>query len=594
MTQLKHSPVKLLFRLWLHIRPRRRKQFRYLLLLMLIASVAEVVSIGAVVPFLGALTSYETIFGNASVSPYLYMFGITSHDVLLVTLTVVFVAAAIIAGLLRLALLWGTTRLSFSTGADLSYDIYCRTLNQSYEVHISRNSSEVITGITTKANAVIINVIVPLLFMVSSFGLMIAILMALLVINPFASIVSILGFGTMYAFIAVISRQRLRENGQHIAEKSSQVVKALQEGLGGIRNILIDGTQEKFGLEYRKADLQLRYSQGDNLFISQSPRFGMESLGMVLIGVLAYFMSQQPGGLDSTIPILGAMALGAQRSLPLLQRIYLGWASLQGGLASLSDILDLLDQAESEVRADSVIKKLPFRLNIDFTNLSYRYGDEKSPWIFKNMNLRIPKGSRLGVIGETGGGKTTFVDLLMGLLEPTEGEVSVDGVKLNKCNMSNWQLHIAHVPQVVYLADSSIAENIAFGVSKEEIDMERVVECSKQAHIHDLIETWVEKYEEFVGERGVKLSGGQIQRIGIARALYKRADIIVFDEATSALDSKTEQSVMDAIESLSSDLTIVMIAHRLSTLRKCDQLIRLGAGGILQQGSYVELVGGKE
>jgi ABC-type multidrug transport system fused ATPase/permease subunit len=561
---------------------------------MLVASVAEIVSIGAVVPFLGALTSPEAIFSNPSVAPYLDMFGITSNEVLLATLTGVFIAAGIVAGLLRLALLWGTTRLSFSTGADLSYDIYCRTLNQSYEVHISRNSSEVITGITTKANAVIINVIVPLLFVVSSLGLMIAILMALFAIDPLISIVSILGFGMLYSFIAVLSRKRLRENGQHIAEKSNQVVKALQEGLGGIRNILIDGTQEKFGLEYRKADLKLRYSQGDNLFLSQSPRFGMESLGMVLIGVLAYVMSHQPGGLDSTVPILGAMALGAQRSLPLLQRIYLGWASLQGGLASLNDILDLLDQSQTELGSNSDRKIIPFQSNIDFTNLSYRYGDEKSPWIFKGMNFRIRKGSRLGVIGDTGSGKTTFVDLLMGLLEPTEGAMSVDRVKLTKSNMPDWQLHISHVPQGVYLADSSIAENIAFGVAREEIDMDRVIECSKRAQIHDLIETWVEKYEAFVGERGVKLSGGQIQRIGIARALYKRADIIVFDEATSALDSKTEQSVIEAIESLSSDLTIVMIAHRLSTLRNCDQIIRLGAGGILEQGNYVELIGGKE
>lgn len=560
---------------------------------MLVASVAEVVSISAVVPFLGALTSPETIFSNATLSPYLAMFGITSHKVLLGSLTFVFIVAAIIAGLLRLALLWGTTRLSFSTGADLSYDIYHRILAQSYEIHIARNSSEVITGITTKANTITINVIVPLLFLLSSLGLLVAILLVLLVIDPLISVVSILGFGMIYAFIAAISKKRLRKNGQHIAEKSNQVVKALQEGLGGIRNILIDGTQEKFLFEYRKADLQLRYSQGDNLFLSQSPRYGMESLGMVLIGGLAYVMSQQPGGLDGTIPILGAMALGAQRSLPLLQRVYLGWSSLQGGLASLNDILDLLDQSESEVECSNTKKTIPFDSSIDFTNLSYRYGDEKTPWILKDINLRISKGSRLGVIGETGSGKTTFVDLLMGLLYPTEGTVSIDGVKLTKSNMQNWQLRIAHVPQGIYLSDSSIAENIAFGVVKEEIDMDRVVECAKQAHIHELIETWVEKYKAFVGERGIKLSGGQIQRIGIARALYKRADIIVFDEATSALDSGTEQSVMDEIESLSSDLTIIMIAHRLSTLRNCDQLIRLGGGRIIQQGSYLELFGGK-
>ena len=592
MIELNSSQFKLLVRLWSYISLRRRKQFSYLLVLMLVASVAEMVSIGAVVPFLAALTRPETIFVNADLSPYLDMFGIASQKALIALLTFVFIGAVIIAGLLRLALLWATTRLSFSTGADLSYDIYRRTLTQSYKVHISRNSSEVITGITTKTSAIIMNLIVPLLFLLSSLGLLVAILIALLVIDPLISIVSILGFGIIYAFIAVLSRKRLRENGQHIAEKSNQVMKALQEGLGGIRNILIDGTQKKFCLEYRKADLQLRYSQGDNIFLSQSPRYGVESLGMVLIGVFAYFMSQQPGGIDSTIPILGAMALGAQRSLPLLQRVYQGWSSLQGGLASLNDILNLLDQDELE-GGFSIAKKIPFQSNIDFANISYRYDDENSPWILKDINLRIPKGSRLGVIGDTGSGKTTFVDLLMGLLQPTEGALSIDQVKLTKSNMSDWQLHIAHVPQGVYLSDSSIAENIAFGVTKEKIDMDRVVECAKQAHIHELIETWAKKYETFVGERGVRLSGGQIQRIGIARALYKQADVIIFDEATSALDSMTEQLVMEAIESLGGDLTVIMIAHRLSTLRNCDQLIRLGAGSILQQGSYDELLGGK-
>jgi ABC-type multidrug transport system fused ATPase/permease subunit len=559
---------------------------------MFIASVAEMVSIGAVVPFLAALTRPETIFVNSGLSSYLHMFGITSQKALLSLLTFVFIGSAIIAGLLRITLLWATTRLSFITGADLSYDIYRRTLTQPYKVHISRNSSEVITGITTKTSTIIMGLIVPLLSLLSSLGLLVAILIALLVIDPMVSIVSILGFGMIYALFAALSRKRLLENGQHIAEKSNQVVKTLQEGLGGIRNILIDGTHEKFCNEYRKADLQLRYSQGDNLFLSQSPRYGVESLGMVMIGIFAYLMSQQPGGLDSTIPILGAMALGAQRSLPLLQRVYQGWSSLQGGLALLTDILNLLDQDELEGKV-SVAKKMPFQSNIEFTDISFRYGDEKSPWIFKDINLRIRKGSRLGLIGDSGSGKTTFVDLLMGLLHPTEGALSIDRIKLTKSNMSDWQLHIAHVPQGVYLSDSSIAENIAFGVVKEKIDMDRVIECAKQAHIYEFIETWPEKYETFVGERGVRLSGGQLQRIGIARALYKQADVIVFDEATSALDSKTEKFVIEAIESLGRDLTIIMIAHRLSTLRNCDQIIKLGAGSILQQGSYDELLGGK-
>jgi len=592
MSQLKHFPFKSLSKLWFYIRPKRRRHFVYLLLFTLIASIAEIVSIGAVIPFLGALTNPESIITNTYISPYLDVLGISSEKDLLKPMTLIFIFASISAGLLRILLLWATTRLSFSTGSDLSFDIYQRTLEQSYEVHISRNSSEIISAVTSKANTVIISIIVPCLIMLSSLIFLFAILLALIVINPIVSILLILGFTMVYLLIAQLVRKRLHLNGQNISEKSNKVVQILQEGLGGIRNILIDSTQKKFSQDYRKNDLQLRHAQGDNIFITQSPRFGVESLGMVLIAIFAYAMSKQPNGLDNTIPILGAMALGAQRSLPLMQRIFQGWSSLRGGLESLKDIINLLDQPHSTVES-LTNNKIPFESTIVFSNVSYCFDNKKNHWIFKNINLNISKGSSIGIIGQTGSGKTTLVDLLMGLLEPKEGEILVDGFKLTKSNMSSWQSQIAHVPQEIYLADRSIAENIAFGVDKEEIDMNRVVASAKKAHIHDLIESWTEKYEAFVGERGIKLSGGQIQRIAIARALYKQAVIIVFDEATSALDGETEQSVMEAIESLGSEMTIVMIAHRLSTLRNCDQVISLGKGGILQQGSYAELVGRK-
>lgn len=570
---MNYSSVKLLGRLWKHISIKRHRQLKYLLVLMLITSAAEVISIGAVVPFLGVLTNPSAIFNNPIMQPFVIQLGLHMPSQLLLPLTMTFVFAVLLAGSMRLLLLWITTRLSYAIGADLSFDIYKRTLEQPYAVHVSRNSSEVINGITTKANTVIVNIILPLLFVISSVGLLVAILLVLFVIDPVISLISISCFGLLYIVIALFSRKRLLINGQHIATESTLVIKTLQEGLGGIRDIIIDGTQNKFSREYRKADLQLRYSQGGNIFLSQSPRFGMESFGMALIGILAYFLTVR-NNVENAVPILGVMALGAQRMLPLFQRLYVGWASLQGGLASLGDTLELLDQPRRILPKEADCFPMPFNHSIRFDNIGFRYS-QNTPWVLKEVNLEITKGNRVGVIGSTGSGKTTLTDILMGLLQPSEGGLYIDGVCVSSDNMGSWQKHIAHVPQNIYLADCSIRENIAFGIDPERIDDNRVKCVAEQAQISSLIESWDRGYDTVVGERGARLSGGQLQRIGIARALYKQSDIIIFDEATSALDDGTEESVMQAIDRLSKDLTIIMVAHRLSTLRHCSFIIKL-------------------
>ena len=588
MTSTK-STGKLLKRLWIHIRQRRRKQLVYLFFLTILASVTEVVSISAIVPFLGVLTEPEQVFNYPAVQPFIHALGISSYEQLPLPLTILFICAALVAGMMRLLLLWATTRLSFATGADLSFEIYQRTLYQPYTTHLSRNSSEILNGVTTKVNSVIINVIVPILFVLSSFFLILAILVVLIIIKPFVAFVSISVFGIIYILLALISRKKLLTNGEHIARESTQVIKCIQEGLGGIRDILIDGTQANYAKKYRTADLQLRYSQGANIFISQSPRYAIEALGMMFIAVLAYFLTTQSGGIESAIPILGALALGASRLLPLLQRMYLGWASLQGGLASLGDTIDLLDQTIPDYAELPPPDPLSFQKSLRFNNISFKYS-EKSPWIIKNVNYIISKGSRIGLIGSTGSGKTTLLDIFMGLLTPTEGEFEVDNQVITQTNVRAWQAHIAHVPQNIYLADSSIEENIAFGIPIEQIDKQRVKHAAEQAQISDLIEGWPNQYQTSVGERGIMLSGGQLQRIGIARALYKQVDVIIFDEATSALDSKTEKSVMQSIENLSQELTILIIAHRQTTLKGCSHIIDLSDSKNIRVGSYDEII----
>ena len=583
------SITTLFLRLWRHITNRRRSQFGLLLILMIGASFAEILSIGAVLPFLAVLTDPEKIFQLPAAQPFIRAAGMTSSSQLLLPLTITFGIAALFSGVMRLLLLWASTRLSFATGADLSISIYRRTLYQPYSVHVSRNSSEVINGISTKANSVIYSIIMPILTLFSSSIMLVAILIALLTLNPVIALSAFGGFGLIYVFIIKLTSNQQLINSKCIARESTQVIKSLQEGLGGIRDVLIDGSQAAYCQIYRNADQPLRKAQGNITFIGTSPRFGIEALGMMLIALLAYALARQPDGIAKAIPVLGALALGAQRLLPVLQGAYISWSSIQGGQISLRDTLNLLDQPLPDYADKPASKPIPFRQQISLNNLSFRY-TEQTPLVLNNLNLTIPKGSRIGFIGVTGSGKSTLLDIIMGLLQPTEGTIEVDSQPLTTSNNRSWQAHIAHVPQAIFLADSTIEENIAFGVPKGKIDQNRVKQAASQAQIADIIESWPKKYQTYVGERGIRLSGGQRQRIGIARALYKQADVIIFDEATSALDNETEQAVMQAIESLGKELTILIIAHRLTTLKNCTQIVELADGGIKRLGTYQEII----
>ena len=580
---------QLVSRFWRHLSQRRRRQFGLLLMLMILASFAEVISIGAILPFLGILTSPERVFAHPAAQPVIRALGIAAPDQLLLPVALAFGLAALVAGAMRLLLLYVNSRLSFAVGAELSINIYRRTLYQPYAIHVARNSSQVISGITGKTDVVIYGILRPILTLSSSAFMLLAILIALLAIDPVVALAAVAGFGTIYGVIIGMTRRKLAANSRRIAHESTQVLKSLQEGLGGIRDVLIDGSQATYCEIYSKADLLLRRAQGNNLFIADSPRFGVEALGITLIAGLAYALAHQPDGIDKAIPILGALALGAQRLLPVLQHGYAAVTTIKGSQASLQDSLELLDQPLPEFASQPAPAPIPFRQRISIDNLSFRYAPEY-PWVLRNLNLDIPKGSRVGFIGATGSGKSTLLDIVMGLLQPTDGTLAVDGQAITPGNHRAWQVHIAHVPQSIFLADTTIEENIAFGLPEDQINHERVRQAADRAQIADLIENWPKKYLTFVGERGIRLSGGQRQRIGIARALYKQADVIIFDEATSALDNETERSVMQAIDRLSKDLTILIIAHRLTTLQNCDRIIDLGNGGVLRTGSYQSMI----
>jgi ABC-type multidrug transport system fused ATPase/permease subunit len=356
-----------------------------------------------------------------------------------------------------------------------------------------------------------------------------------------------------------------------------ETIRAVQEGLGGIRDVIIDNRQGVFLGRFTELDRTWWNIQTDNSLAGSGPRFAVEAAGMVLIAGLAYVLVTKTGYGGGALPLLGVVALGAQRLLPLMQLVYGNWTLVLANMGSATAMLSVLEAPAADDYREPLPAPLAFERDIRFNRVSYRYpsGDDL---VLQPFDLTIAKGARIGLIGRTGAGKSTLVDLLMGLLEPTAGSIEIDGARLDAANRRAWQRRIAQVPQSIFLADASIAENIAFGIEPKDIDRRQVELAAERAALAPFITTLPKGLATVVGERGVRLSGGQRQRIGIARALYKQATVLIFDEATSALDAETERAVMDAVHELPAELTVIIIAHRMTTVDYCEQIVVVDAG----------------
>lgn len=567
-----------IFALWRYLGKKRRLQFAFLLLLMLVVVLAEMVSIGAVVPFLTVLTTPETLLEIDWLQPVIQALGVKSSDELLLPLTICFVVATVFAVGVRILLLWVNSRLTVAMGVQLRSDLYTQVLCQPYEYHATHNSSDLISMVTEKVGAAIGAGIMHVLLMTSAGVMSLAIIATLLWVNSLVALVMFVVLSGGYVMAWYLVRHAIKRNSQIIARYQPQSVKCLQEGVGGIRDVIMGGSQGIFSKNYTQTAHQIQQAQTQNDFLDVLPKPIVELLGISIIALLAYSLQSQ-SETQSALPVLGALALGAQRLLPGLQQVYFSWSYINGKRAILNDIVQQLPQQLPSYDQVQTRQPLVFKTSLELKNLGFSYAGSQQA-VLNNIDLVIPKGSRIGFIGETGSGKSTLLDIIMGLLSPTEGKIFVDGSELNQQNVKHWQANIAHVPQSIFLSDVSIAENIALGIPQSEIDLDQVKEAARQAQISTYIESLPAAYQTLVGERGVRLSGGQRQRIGIARAIYKRAEVIIFDEATSALDSKTEASVMKAINSLGSDLTIIIIAHRLSTLKGCDLIFRISDGQV--------------
>lgn len=593
-----------LVHLFSHLSRRRRWQLMGLFFLTLISALAEMATLGAVVPFLALLADPTVASKYPLLQTVLTWFGAEERNVLL-SAGIIFSVITVSAALIRMLMMWSSMRFSYGLGADIGAEVYLRTLYQPYSWHVSQNSSEVLTGID-KVNVVVSGVLTPIMQGGVAMVMVIGILVMLVAIDWQTAFIAGAGFTVMYGITTLALDSKVKKNSQIISENMSRRVQAVQEGLGGIRDVLLDGTQSVYHRRFSGFDYSMRRAQASNSVIGVSPRYMIEAAGMVLIIALAYWLSPRQGGLNGAIPVLGALAIGAQKLMPQMQLVYASWSSINGSRNQLVDVIRFLSNpcvAETsqlsfdinrniENKIQGPLDPINYKPLIALRNVSFRYKADM-PEVLLNINLEIQRGSRVGFIGETGSGKSTLIDLIMALLKPTSGQVEVDGIPLNHENYRAWQLRIAHVPQSIYLSDATIAENIAFGVPLDKIDLSRIKLASKKAQLSEFIESQPKKYQTHVGERGVRLSGGQRQRIGLARALYKQADILVLDEATSALDDLTEQSVMSAINALESELTVLMIAHRVSTLRSCDRIVELGDKSVLRVGTYDDLIGSK-
>ena len=570
----KKSKLILIKSIWIHLSKKRRKQIIFLPIIITLAGISEIFSVASVIPFLNALSNPEGVDKLQIIQVIYKIFGpLTFIDPFLISITL-FLICVSVAGMLRLITIFTINYLSAAIGSDLSKKAYRLSLYQPYDIHIKRNSSAIISSIVSNTDR-IISVIVSILNLTSAIVIGLALIFSLFIINWLLSVLIATIFISLYLLLGIFLKKRLRKVSKSRAGLTKLQTKALQEGLGSIRDIILDNSQDLYVKIFSANDKPLRFISAKSDFIASSPRYIFELLTLYVIMVISYFYSSLYGLTNNFLPLLGSIILGLQRLLPAFQIGYASWVNITTNTNSVFDLLDLLNQPDKKnlTRKTSI----NFRKEIKLSKIYFSYY-KNSKKILDDFNLIIKKGERIGIIGGSGSGKSTLADLIMGLLQPNKGKVEIDGIDLHKNNLfskESWYTNISHVPQDIFLADTNIAENIAFGVPIDQIDEKRLWNSIKASKLSDICKNVNQSYQIRVGERGVQLSGGQRQRIGIARAIYKGGKILILDEATSALDIQTEKKIMETIDELSSNLTILIITHRLSTLNKCDRVIEM-------------------
>ena len=562
---------------------KRIYQLLILSFIVLLSGLSEISIVASLLPFLNVLNRPDNVLDIKIFGDILVYLKITEPYSITLFVTFVFILSIILTTSLKLFNLRLNHKLSAYIGNDLSKKVFSNIIFQPYEFHNIKNSSLFLTTITTHVEYTV-NYVNMVLNLISATFSSFCLLFAIILINKSIAIYTILFLITIYVLLGIKSKKRMIEIGKLNAIDLNSQVKLVQETLGSIRDIILERSQRKFIEIFQKYDKPRRKRTAEAGFISFYPRYSIEAFALIFLSTFAYILTIQGRGYSNIIISLGTFSLGSQRLLQSLQMVYTSWTSFKVWGANVEKVLEILNlyNYESHKTSDN-IKTLDFKKEICFDKVNFQY-KESSNKVLKDISFSIRKGEKVGIVGITGSGKSTLVDLLMGLLEPSKGAIEIDGNNLhdnlNPDLIISWRSSISHVPQTIYLTDQTIAENIAFGIDKKNIDYELVKSCGEISQLNNFISELDDGFNTVIGERGVRLSGGQRQRIGLARALYKKSSILILDEATSALDTTTERKLMDAINNLDSKLTIIMIAHRESTLDKCNKIIKIDKGRI--------------
>ena len=552
--------------------PRRRNHMFLTLALMLIGAAAEVVAIGAVIPFLVIIASpHEPLIPES-------LRALLAHAPggAIVGAAALLGFAGIIAAAVRLLLLSSSQKLAFMWGGELSILAFGRMLRQPYPAYLDRNSSELLAGLE-KVNRVSGAMLQPALQGLTGAILSLCITALMFAVHPLAATATAAALASAYGIAHLLTARRLSSNSKAVAREITARTKILREALGGIRDVLLDRSQSAFEANFADVVMQSRRGIAQNAFLTAAPRFVVECVGIVALSLIAIALVSRDGGILEAVPTLGLLAVGAQRLLPLLQQSWLGWSQVRANQQLLVDVAELIEMPIADVEADCVAS-LPLRHCIELESVSLAYSNGARA--LDRVSLSIQRGERVGIAGANGSGKTTLVDVLMGFLVPTSGTMSIDGRPFDSLARAAWRGTIAHVSQSIFLSDDTIAANVSFG-ARQPLDLECLCEALEIAQLGGFVAALPEGIFTTVGERGVRLSGGQRQRLGIARALYRRAPILVLDEATSALDEKTEVQLVDSLAEHCRDTTMIIVSHRQTTLALCERVIVLDQGKIV-------------
>ena len=570
----KSTHLNLALKLIKHLSEKRKLQLILVIFIMLLSALSEVLIVVSVIPFLLVLSDPEKLFDNKFINLICNSLGIYNYENAIFPITIIFIISAFLVGFVRLLNLKFNLDFAAIIGNEISMKTYKKILFDSYENHIMRNSSEVLSTLVKHIDLTVV-VINHFLIIVTSSFITIGLLIVLIYISGPVAVSAAFLFGLCYLLIAFFSADKVSENSKILALNVQKMVLVTQESLGGIKDIIMGNFYYRYLDSFEKSDKKVRNINAENTFIAGFPRFSIESVGLIFLGLITLLFQRYKADQEMIIPIIGSIGLGAQRLLPALQSLYFAWSASKARFASVNEVLKILDSKIINKRYLATKKMKQTIKEICFKDISFKYKGSES-FVLKNLNLKIKKGERIGIVGETGSGKSTLIDILMGLIKPSEGKLIVDNYDLttlnNEKDLCLWRNTISYVPQNIFLLDASISENIAFGIQKNKIDYKKVKLASDKAQLTNFVNELEDGFNTKVGEQGLKLSGGQRQRIAIARSLYKDSQIIILDEATSALDQKTEKLVMDSIKSLNEDLTIIVIAHRLTTLRFCNKL----------------------